>query len=68
MKLLLHIHNTTPSVNIMWLQRNQCVISNNWLDCTEWINYFNPNDLHTFVCLVCEFTSVDVKFDKWKLE
>lgn len=67
MKLLLHIPDTALDADVIWLQRHHSVIDR-WLDCTDWSMYFTPNDLHTFVCLVCEFTSVDVKFDKWKLE
>lgn len=67
MQLLLHIHSDTSDVDILWLKRNQYVLIDNWLDCTEWINYFNPEDIYTFISLIHEFTSIDIKYDRWKL-
>ena len=68
MQLLFHIYEPKPR-DLEWLYQNKySVDTEGWLDCTRWADAFHKDDTLSFCSLMQEITSVDLIFDKWKIE
>lgn len=68
MQLLFHISKPKPK-ELEWLYKNQYSVNDEgWLDCTQWASAFHKDDVLSFCSLMQEITSVDLQFDKWKIE
>ena len=68
MQLLFHISEPKPR-DLEWLYQNKySVDTEGWLDCTRWADAFHKDDVLSFCSLMQEITSVDLIFDKWKIE
>lgn len=70
MKPLLHISHPISEDTRSWINQplgGAHVDANNWLDCTALIRDFNQNNLSEFCWRVCEWISVDLMFDAYKI-
>lgn len=68
MKLFLHVSSSLSQGDKTWLNSNGYAVSqDNWLDVTMLSSFFNQAAIADFCLVVCEATSVDMIFDRWKM-
>lgn len=68
MTLHLHYAESLSSEHRAWLTTNRFKVDEtDWLDVTNYIRYFDKNQINEFIGLICEVTGLDLAFDKWEL-